>query len=945
MVKNSTDTGKIPAYMRKLSLEYGGGGMTKNWRPVLTGKFLTILVLLFSLPNNALFARDVEIIVLDADLGIPLEGTRIRSWDGAEYECDEDGKVLIAVPDDRPVVIQAAYPGYENGRLAINREQSSFTLTLRLGGIMENRELVIEARQPGASETKLGRSVAISGAELARTAEIGIVEDVMSSVKLLPGVGYSGMFNAMPSIRGGDPGDLEAVLDGFYLARPYHWAGGMSIFDPKMIESVKLSHGVFSTRYGHTISGLLEVTSKKPSPTETELDVGLATSAASFNLSYPLFGKGGIMLMGKVTYWDTLVWAAQGISKAVPDNEILGMVDSISVAPYIRSTALSANYRFTTDLELTLNGFFGSDGVGAKYITSYDEDSLLADDGITGRMTMNFDYHNYQGFGIAGINYTPIPKMILRTTLGAGYTELIAEGSVNNDVEVFYTQSFIDKYKDKLIGTNIDRAKIDASHSYHAPDLNAEIDSDNLVFNTQGRVDMDWDLGPALPGFLLAAGVQELYTNWRQYENVGIAGGPMEQLVGEIYAADGLAKGLDELSNLGIAGIPEAAILRPLDKVVDVNNHGLFSSAYTLLEYTTPNQFFGAELGLRMDHLYFAGRDFDVVTKPVWNPRLNLDFTILKNKDLFRIPGFLESLSVTTGTGLFSSMNENISFIEGNNRGLDDMKLNRSWTSVLGTRVDVTGGWSFTIEGYYKYVFDRAHILADLSRNSVDVGWGFDGEGHIGGFDLQLQKLTSRYIDGWISYTFTYARYREPTSSEFGFGGIGEHGGDWYYPSFHRFNNFNLVLNIKPLRQFNIALRFGLASGQPLIKTIYGEVIPYPVQQVTWNEETQKYDPVLDENGNQVIIQKFRRPVIRREETRGPWVLPLDLKFSFFIFNRKGKVQTEIYVGVENLLSLVYKAEETTTYNDYTGKEDKGSSLAAYGFPIPMGSFGFKWSY
>ncbi|GHV79875.1 hypothetical protein AGMMS49944_16660 [Spirochaetia bacterium] len=906
--------------------------MAKNWRPVSTGKFLTILIILFSLPNTALFARDVEIIVLDADLAIPLEGTRIRSWDGAEYECDENGKAQIAVPDDRPVVIQAAYPGYENGRLAISPGQSSFTLALRLGGVMENRELVIEAQQPGTSETKLGRSVAISGAELARTAEIGIVEDVMNSVKLLPGVGYSGMFNAMPSIRGGDPGDLEAVLDGFYLARPYHWGGGMSIFDPKMIESVKLSHGVFSTRYGHTISGLLEVTAKKPSPTEIELDVGLATSAASLNLSYPLFGKGGIMLMGKVTYWDTLVWAAQGINKAIPGNEILGMIDSVSVAPYIRSTALSANYRFTTDLELTLSGFFGSDGVGAEYITDYDEDSLLADDGITGSMAMNFDYHNYQGFGIAGLNYTPIPKMILRTTLGAGYTELIAKGSVNNDVEVHYNQKFLDMYGAlfQLKGINLD-----TSQSYHAPDINAKIDSDNLVFNAQGRFDMDWDLSPALPGFLLAAGVQELYTNWRQYENVGIAGGPMEQFVWEIPAG--------ELSSLAIAGIPGAAILRPLDKIVDVNNHGLFSSAYTLLEYTTPNQFFGAELGLRMDHLYFAGKDFDVVTKPIWNPRLNLDFNILKNKDLFGIPGFLESLSATAGTGLFSSMNENISFIEGNNKGLDDMKLNRSWTSVIGTKIDVTGGWSFTIEGYYKYVFNRAHILADLSGNSVDVGWGFDGEGHIGGFDLQLQKLTSRYIDGWISYSFTYARYREPSSSEFGFGGIGENGNEWYYPSFHRFHNFNLVLNIKPVRQFNIALRFGFASGQPAVKTTYGDVIPYPVQQVTWDGE--KYQPVLDENGNQVIIQKFRRIPIREEKTRGPWALPLDLKFSFFIFNRKGKVQTEIYLGVENLLSLVYKAEETTTYNGYTGKEDKGSNTAAYGLPIPMGSFGFKWSY
>ncbi|GHV61098.1 hypothetical protein AGMMS49587_04340 [Spirochaetia bacterium] len=883
---------------------------------------------------SPLFGRDVEIYVEDRDLNIPLEGALIRSWDGAEYHCDENGKVVISVPDEKQVVIQGAYPGYENGRLSIGRGEDQVTLGLRLSGVMENSELVIEASRPGVSESRSGRSVAISGPDLARTSEIGIIEDVMTSIKLLPGVGYAGMFNAMPSIRGGDPGDLMAALDGFYLARPYHWGGGVSIFEPKMTASAQLSHGVFSTRYGHTISGLLEVTSKKADPAETELDLGFATSALSLNLSFPLGGKGGILLMGKVTYWDTLVWAAQQLSKAMPENETLSLINAVSTAPYIRSAALSGNYRFNTDLELTLNGFFGSDGVGAAYHTSYDEDSLLGDDGISGSVDMDFDYHNYQGFGIAGLTYNPMPAMVLKATAGAGYTELIAEGAINNDVEVHYNQKFLDAFPTLVSNLGLTTAK-----SYHAPNLSAGIDSDNYVFNAQGRFDMDWDLGK---GFLLAAGLQELYTNWRQYENVDIF---LEQFIRHIPGTPFDPR----YNNLEIKSLFNAAVIRPMAKIVDVNNHGLTTSAYTLVEYTSPNQRFGAEAGIRMDHLYFKGRDFDVVTRPVWNPRLNLDFGILKNKDLFGVADFLESFTATIGTGLFSSMNENISFIEGNNRGLNDMKLNRSWTSVIGTKLDFAGDFSFNIEGYFKYVFNRAHILADLNSSSVDVGFGFDGDGRIWGFDLQLQKMQSRYIDGWISYTFTHAKYHEPTHSKFSFGGIGEpeeEEDEWYYPSFHRFHNFNLVLNIKPVKRFNIAIRFGFASGLPITKINYGAVIPYPVQQADWDEATQKYIPVKDADGNEVIIQKFGRPVISREKTRSAWSIPLDVKFSFFIFNKKGKVQTEIYLGAENLLSLVYRPQTTdTTYNEYTGKEDVGTNSASFGLPIPMVSFGFKWSY
>jgi hypothetical protein len=233
--------------------------------------------------------------------------------------------------------------------------------------------------------------------------------------------------------------------------------------------------------------------------------------------------------------------------------------------------------------------------------------------------------------------------------------------------------------------------------------------------------------------------------------------------------------------------------------------------------------------------------------------------------------------------------------------------------------------------------------MADLVDDSVAVKWGFDGQGRIWGFDLQLQKLQSRYVDGWISYTFTDAQYYEPSEGDFGDSGGGK---KWYYPSFHRFHNFNLVLNIKPIKPFNIALRFGFASGQPTTKRTYGPVTPYPVQQVTWNAATGKYVPVLDANGDPVIVQKFRRATIATEETRGIWSLPLDLKFSWFLFDKKGKVQTEIYLGAENLLSLVTNPQLTrTTFNEYTGKEDTGTNYASYELPIPMVSFGFKWSY
>ncbi|MDR0758587.1 MAG: hypothetical protein LBF74_00535 [Treponema sp.] len=870
--------------------------------------FLLLSLLVFG--SGPLFARDVEVTVEDAELEMPLEGAAILLRNGEEYVCDEAGKALFTLPDDGPAVIRIVYPGYESRRLTIPAAEAGgdgiqrITAALRLGGVMESRELVLEAERPGTSETKSGRSVAISDRELARTAEIGIIEDVMTSVKLLPGVGYSGMFNALPSIRGGDPGDLMAVLDGFYLERPYHWGGGFSIFDPKMVSSARLSHGVFSSRYGHTISGLLEISSKTPSPTETELEAAIGSSAASLNLSFPLAGKGGILFMGKVTYWDTLVWAAKGLSRAMPDNETLDLVNSVSTAPFIRSAAISANYRFTGNLEMKANAFFGSDGVGAAYRNVYD------DEDIQGKVNMDFEFGNYQGFLITGLTFNPLPSMVLKATAGGGFIQTSADGFVDNRVTIRYNQEFLDKYEDTLTGLKSDQ-------SYTAPNANGELDTNMTIANFQGRADLDWDLGR---GFLAAAGAQELYSLWNQREDIDTI---LETPIAELPQAT-----IDLLPEhlFPIKDIPNAALIRPIGYTGDVRNQGFTTSGYGLVEYASPDRKFGAELGIRVDHLYFLGRDFSVQTRPALNPRLNLDFGVLKNR------GAVDSLTFTAGTGLFSSMNETVSFIEKSS-GIEDygLKMNRSWTSLIGTKIDFERGYSFSLEGYYKRVFDRAYLTVDMtSSNTIVPAFAFDGIGNVWGFDLQLQKLESRYWDGWISYSFNWAKYRNPQSEE----------DRWYYPSFHRFHNFNLVLAIKPIRRFNIAVRLGLASGRPASKT-GDEIYSYPVQEVDENNQ-----PVLDENGKPVIIQKYRRDSWYDENERSAWSVPLDVKFSFFRFDHKGRVLSEIYLGAENLLAPIFAAQGGgTTFNEYTGRVDTGANSASYGLPIPMVSLGFKWSY
>jgi hypothetical protein len=245
-----------------------------------------------------------------------------------------------------------------------------------------------------------------------------------------------------------------------------------------------------------------------------------------------------------------------------------------------------------------------------------------------------------------------------------------------------------------------------------------------------------------------------------------------------------------------------------------------------------------------------------------------------------------------------------------------DLKPNRSWTSIAGLKIDFAEKLSFNIEVYYKYVFDRAYTASTVyegpdsshpweDRNEK-IDYHFNGEGRIFGFDFLLQKLESRFLDGWLAYSFTWARYRDPNAipnpvpagvdeDEFP-----ETGNSWYYPFFHRYHNINLVLNFKPRQTFHIATRFGFATGTPK----------------------------RSDNNKRIGFS---------------W--PVDVKFSFFRFNPKGKVTTEIYLGIENLQALVYDAIWIARANGYTGEEKPSEYKPVYDLPVPMVSFGFKWRY
>lgn len=835
-----------------------------------------IFCIAFILLAMGLFAHDVSLTIRDADLDMPLEGAKVRTHTGAILEADADGLVRFAAPDDRAIVVIVDYPGYQQRKIACKPVDSFIPVDMSLSGISESRELVVEGKRQDKTDAKVGESVVMKKETIRETAKMGLVEDVMTSIKTLPGVGFTGGWNAMPSIRGGDPSDLVACLDGFYVDSPYHWGGAYSIFNPNMVESAKLSHGIFSVRHGNASSGLLEVTSIEPDPDNVRTDLAVTTSAVELGSSLPLAGKGGVFVGGKVTYWDPFIYIAGKIKPSVSDT--------IAQAPYIRDAYLKADYRIDDGCQVYANGFFGSDGIGIHYTEngSSDFDKFSYD----GR----FDYSNQVGFFSGGLKLMPEKNLLVNVSLGVGFDSTKLDLSENASGTRNYGSQFTALYGGLLGGAT----------SYNLIDRDNAGTIGKRNTSVQGRVDADWEIAPWLAAGFGANEIARASHNNQKYNGWNVVLGDYDETTGAGFAT--MARNLQNVSNDG-------------SKTYSTGGYAFFNAH-------TPDKRMSAELGARVDHFYYALGDYRLNTMPAVNPRMNVSYDAIRNEGIF------DHVTLTAGSGLFSHITPYQNLIDkSSGLGNFDLKPDRSWNSVTGVEVQLGDSYKFSLEGYYKHVFDRAYANVKENDPNQTIAWHFDGQAEIWGFDILLQKLQSRYVDGWITYSFNYARYRNPVLDP---GTTDTSGGplstDWYYPSFHRFHTANLVLDWKPASGFDVLTKVAVASGKPL-EELSGK----------------RCYALLQSDGT--YAEYWTRKISYSDSKRMQLSCPVDLKLTWTNYGKGKKTKTQWYVAAEDIFTNLYHPKGNTTISQYTGEEVPDSGSADFSIGFPMVSIGMSWSY
>ncbi len=761
-----------------------------NKKGSLTGALLLAAALLC--------AQDIQVRVYDKDLDFPLEGVKLELTSSGEQpviaHSDADGTAILTAGENFVRgTVTARYPGYATVRIPVESAQRTLSIAMSIQDVIDGQELVVERTIPGKTDEKPGVSLVMEKRDMDTISNLGLVEDVMSSIKTLPGVGFAGAWNATPSIRGGYPDETATVMDGVYLISPWHWGGGFSIFNPNMVQSAKMSHGVFSVRYGRAVSGLLEIETVSPSTGNVRFDGSLSTTSCDIFTQIPLGSKAGIFLGGKVTWLETM----QFLNDTILDQEPK-LSETIPTMPYIRDFYTKLWWRPDPTFEMTTSGFFGSDGVGIF--------SEVDEEGINSQAA--FDWLYLQSFGVTRFKWLATDSLIVQGRFAGSWQLIDMEFDYERTGGREYSQEFLDAFPD-------------AGTSYTIDGLDMSGVSKQIITQYQGKLEADkqlnglHSLGFGSEAVIQTADSRQKMQGWQAF----------------------------------MTSETEGTYL-PVELTMNIDgNRVLNTGVFALWNFGNEQTTLSGEAGLRGDHFYLWNTKFNINTLPVASPRLSLSW-----KPAIQFGKTLDSLTLTAGTGLFSVFPVD-SLAANEDFGIEsfDVGPNRTWFQVVGAEVGLFSDWLFRIEGFYKHYFNRLYVVAETTAQGMTTTTEYtvktDGMGYTAGFDLLLRKKSGRYFDGYLSYSFVYSQFKNPLKAHDPelTTMYGEPLNQWYFPDFHRFHSANLILNWRPFPGLTATLKTSIASGKPRTRTadITMHSLDYNGNRIEQYERKEYYDSKL----------------------------------------------------------------------------------------------------
>lgn len=138
----------------------------------------------------------------------------------------------------------------------------------------------------------------------------GAGEDVLRSLKSLPGVTSVSDMSAQFAVRGSGPEENLVLIDGFEVINPYRLYGFTSMFNPETVSEINLQKGGFTAEYGDRLSSVLKVRSRNGNPGKAlggQINMSLTNMNLIFEGALPVFENSSYLISARRTYYDMIV--------------------------------------------------------------------------------------------------------------------------------------------------------------------------------------------------------------------------------------------------------------------------------------------------------------------------------------------------------------------------------------------------------------------------------------------------------------------------------------------------------------------------------------------------------------------------------------------------------------------------------------------------------------
>lgn len=218
--------------------------------------------------------------------------------------------------------ITVSFIGYQSQKVSINQTNNTIINIYLEASPYQLDEVTIHA-EPDNS-INLSR---LDIKEIAQLPSLGGQTDIVKSILVLPGIQSQGEASSLLIVRGGDPGQNMFLLDNTSLIYVNHLGGLLSVFNPDIINDLKVYKGGFPAKYGGKLSSIIDITQRSGNSSKLKGSFGIGITDANLSLEGKLSKKTTYILTARKTLFDVLIFGASAISGGGDYYAIYGFHD------------------------------------------------------------------------------------------------------------------------------------------------------------------------------------------------------------------------------------------------------------------------------------------------------------------------------------------------------------------------------------------------------------------------------------------------------------------------------------------------------------------------------------------------------------------------------------------------------------------------------------------